>query len=195
MKTRPKKSNAIYIITILIFFCIISFSLYNITRVNRTEAQVSDALQPEDVSLSTPENEPGEEDQVAFNKPQEKLPVVKVSVGRTVIHVEVADNEYRKWKGLSWRENLGENEGMYFVYESAVIPAFWMYGMQFPLDFIWINEDKVVEVSENIQPPGKAEETPVTLSPGTKVTGVIEVNAGFVKRNNIKTGDTVRVHR
>jgi uncharacterized membrane protein (UPF0127 family) len=81
---------------------------------------------------------------------------------------------------------------MLFIWERELYPVFWMRGMNFPLDVIWINKGKVVAVSENIQPePGK-KDNELTLYPApVAIDMVLEVGAGFVQKNNVKVGDDV----
>lgn len=63
--------------------------------------------------------------------------------------------------------------------------------MNFPLDFIWINNDKIVDISENIQAPAKGtlDADLEKIVPKASVDTVLEVNAGFVSANGIKIGD------
>ena len=44
-------------------------------------------------------------------------------------------------KGLSGRDNLADDEGMFFVFEKSDIYPFWMKDMKFAIDIIWIMED------------------------------------------------------
>ena len=79
---------------------------------------------------------------------------------------------------------------MLFDFPKPDIYQFWMNDMNFPLDFIWINGGKVVEITENVQPPSQTQGQPVVVKSYFSVDKVLEVNAGFVTRNNLKVGDT-----
>lgn len=57
------------------------------------------------------------------------------------IKAEVVDNEEARMKGLSGRDNLADDEGMFFVFEKSDIYPFWMKDMKFAIDIIWIMED------------------------------------------------------
>ena len=67
-----------------------------------------------------------------------------------------------------------------------------MRGMMFPLDFVWINGDKVVDLSSNIAPPS-AGQRPVIISPDQPANLVLEVNAGVIERLGITVGATVKI--
>ena len=118
----------------------------------------------------------------------------EIKVGSTLINVEVADTMDKRTKGLSGRNSMDLNYGMLFVFDSkGILPVFWMKGMLFPLDFIWIANGKIVKVDRNIPIP-KAD-TPDENLPTYKTTVpidyVLEVNAGFIDKNNIKVDDPV----
>ena len=104
------------------------------------------------------------------------------------IAVEIADTPQARQTGLSGREMLGENTGMLFVHENPGIQGYWMRGMRFPLDFVWLDDDmRVVGVEENISPETYPE---VFYSPNP-VRFVLETNAGWVEKNNILIGDKI----
>jgi uncharacterized protein len=113
-------------------------------------------------------------------------------INQKTISVEIANTEATRSLGLSGRKSLMPDEGMLFIWEYEVYPIFWMKDMHFPLDVIWINNNKVIAVIENMQPePGK-KDNELTLYPETKaVTMALEVNAGYVQKNNIEVGDSV----
>lgn len=122
-------------------------------------------------------------------------PTIKqIKIGNTNITVTVADTESGRVKGLTDLNSMPTNQGMLFVFEAKnVVPSFWMKGMKFPLDFIWIKGGQVAQIDANIPVPSTD-----TLDSGIKVyipnspvDYVLEVNAGFSGTNNIKVGDTI----
>jgi uncharacterized membrane protein (UPF0127 family) len=134
-----------------------------------------------------------------FNSFLEKLPVSNNSNLKTIfiddkeIKVEVAKTSEEKAKGLSNREKLDKNSGMIFVFDKDSKPIFWMKDTKIALDIVWINDDKVIGVEKNVQPePGKKDNQLKKYSAPTKIDYVLEVNAGFSDKNNIKSGSTVQ---
>jgi len=70
-----------------------------------------------------------------------------------------------------------------------------MKGISFPLDFVWIKDDKIVDILENIKPPQKDQpdsQIPI-YSSKVEVDKVLELNGGTVQRLNIKVGDTIKI--
>lgn len=116
----------------------------------------------------------------------------KVIINEHTIHVEVAVTNAEKEKGLGYRDSLPVNTGMLFVYQNKDRYGFWMKDMRFPLDFIWITGNTVVDVSQNIPQPDNDTVQPVNVAPNVPVDKVLEVNAGVIKSLGIHVGDTVQ---
>lgn len=114
-----------------------------------------------------------------------------IKIGSTNLQVETADTEAKRTQGLSDRLSMNENEGMLFKFDNPGIYMFWMKDMRFPLDFIWIRGDKVVQIDKNIDPPGKTYGIPAIITPHEKIDQVLEVNAGWADKYGIKEGDIV----
>lgn len=116
--------------------------------------------------------------------------IPSVMIGQTVVPVELATTTGAVEKGLSGRASLDAQSGMLFIFLKPFIYHFWMPDMRFPLDIIWINNGKVVDISENVS----NEFDPVNprfYAPSKPVRYVLEVNAGFAARTHIQIGDEV----
>ncbi len=115
-------------------------------------------------------------------------------VGNTKLNAEIANTAQTRARGLGGRTSLASDSGMLFVFDKSGIHPFWMKGMLFPLDFIWIKDQKVVDLIKNIPPPAEGQsdnQLPIYQST-VPVDSIIEVNAGFVDQNGIKVGDDVK---
>jgi uncharacterized membrane protein (UPF0127 family) len=116
----------------------------------------------------------------------------KLTIARKELTVEIVDSPRELEAGLSGREGLTQNEGMYFVLGNDQTINFWMKGMKFPIDIIWINNNKVVGIEKNAPIPSGSY-IPSFPSPG-KVTHVLEVNAGFSNEHGIEVGTKVELN-
>lgn len=119
---------------------------------------------------------------------------VTVSVGGLTIDAEVARTADERGLGLSSRDEIGHNEGMLFVYDEENPASFWMRGMRFPLDFIWIDGARnVVDLTVDVPPPepGTPDGELESILPVTPVQYVLEVNAGLVREGSVSIGDAV----
>lgn len=117
----------------------------------------------------------------------------QLEIRGTKLKVEIADTQSKRSKGLSGREALASDEGMLFIFDRADKYPFWMKGLNFPLDFIWIREDKVVDLLPQASPPapGQSDESLPIYSSRIEVDKVLEVSAGIIQRLGIQIGDTI----
>jgi len=113
-----------------------------------------------------------------------------VRIGSVEIPVELAIDSASQQKGLSGRPSLDSQSGMLFIFNKPGIYTFWMPDMNFTIDIIWINDNKVVDINANVS-NNFDPENPSFYEPVAPAQYVLEVNAGFAKTENIKIGDTV----
>ena len=123
---------------------------------------------------------------VRFFKFEKPKGLSKLKVGKKVIEIEISQNDFEREQGLSGRDGLPTNTGMYFIFEKADRHAFWMKDMKFDLDFIWIQNGRVVYLSEHVS-------NPATIYPPMPVDRVLEVPSDFVQQNHIAVGDKIEV--
>lgn len=113
-----------------------------------------------------------------------------IRVGNSWVEVEIADTPQKRALGLGGRSALGSNQGMLFVFTESGIHSFWMAGMNFPIDIIWIGADlKVVDVDSNATP----ESYPATFAPKREAQFALEVPAFWAERNGIQEGTQVDI--
>ena len=123
------------------------------------------------------------------------VPQDAVTVGEAVFAVEVAQTPKERARGLAERERLPRSSGMLFVFESGRASAFWMKGMRFPLDFIWIGQDcRIVDVLQDVPtpPPDTADAELARVRTDAEAVYIVEVNAGELERHGVEVGDAVR---
>jgi uncharacterized membrane protein (UPF0127 family) len=115
----------------------------------------------------------------------------EVRVKDQTFKVIVADTLEEREKGLSNKNSLPEDQGMLFIFDSPEYYSFWMKEMKFPIDIIFIANNKVVSVYENVAPPD-SENTPLPLyKPTVPADKVLEINGGLADEFGIQPGDTV----
>lgn len=121
----------------------------------------------------------------------------EIRIKNFTINVEIADTNALRQKGLGGRQSLASDSGMLFVFEKSDKHKFWMKGLNFPLDLIWIKNNLVIDLTKNAKPPTKNQkdaELPIYL-PVVKVDRVLEVGGGFIDSRGIKIGDKVESSR
>lgn len=120
--------------------------------------------------------------------------VPKLSINNHIFTYEIALTPQEVMKGLGDRDPLEENHGMLFVYDHKEQFQFWMKGMKFPLDMIWIDDNTVIDISKNVPVGIPGEQLPL-YAPKQPVNRVFEVNAGTADKLGIKEGDRVEYLR
>lgn len=117
----------------------------------------------------------------------------KLKVGEQILTVEIAGTESQMEKGLGDRDSLSVDSGMIFLYPREVVPRYWMKGMRFDIDIIWIQDNQIVDISADVRAPDNASSDLPFYVPKQPVTMVLEVNAGYAKKYNLKVGDSVQL--
>lgn len=117
----------------------------------------------------------------------------EVDFGNVKIKAEVADTIIKQAKGLMFRKSLPEKEGMLFVFDREDYYGFWMMNTSIPIDIIWVNKDEeIVHIERNAQP---CFINCTFYRPTQKAKYVVEVNANFTKKYDIKVGDLVEIKK
>lgn len=114
--------------------------------------------------------------------------VINQSGGREVsYHVEVADTDADRHRGLMFREHLPEDQGMLLDFLRNERAGIWMKNTYVPLDLIFIDGmGKIVYIYEGATPLSTR-----VISTDQNVRAVLEINAGQVKGHDIRVGDLV----
>ncbi|MDQ3044785.1 MAG: DUF192 domain-containing protein [Chloroflexota bacterium] len=119
----------------------------------------------------------------------------RIQVGSHEIDVELALTSEERRLGLGYREGLAPESGMLFINEPASPASFWMKGMRFCLDIIWIEGGQIVGAAESVcpDPEGTADADRATfLSPGP-VQYILEMPAGWLEDHDYGQGTPVEV--
>jgi uncharacterized membrane protein (UPF0127 family) len=125
------------------------------------------------------------------NDMRQELARPTIKLADEIISVDIADTPQMRQKGLSGREALADNEGMFFIFERAEKHSFWMKDMNFSIDIVWINDAyTIVDITENLHP----ESYPKTYRPSIPVRYVLELPSGWIERNKVNMGDMVTIN-
>lgn len=119
-----------------------------------------------------------------------------VKIGGQEIHVLVADTYNHRLKGWSDRKDMGKYGGMLFVFPDRGQHAMVMRDMHFPLDIIWLDGNKVVDIAPNLPPePGLPEAQLTVYMARSASTLVLELPAGFKEKTGLKIGDIIEISK
>ena len=122
-----------------------------------------------------------------------ELPTAPITVGGEPLVVDVAIEMDARVRGLGYRPGLQDGTGMLFIDDTASIQGFWMKGMRFCLDIIWIDGDSVVGAAQNAcpDPAGTADADRASFASPGPVRYVVEVPGGWMEQHGIEAGAPV----
>jgi uncharacterized membrane protein (UPF0127 family) len=104
-----------------------------------------------------------------------------------VLQSEVMVKDEDRAMGLMFRPSLPADHGMLFVFDQPDFHTIWMKNCRFPIDIVWLDDDRrVVDVAPSV-PPCKADPCPV-YRPMRRARYVVEMNAGEARREKVARG-------
>ncbi len=107
--------------------------------------------------------------------------------GVHIFGVEMAVTPEEQARGLMFRRDLPDKQGMLFDFQREQPTSFWMKNTYISLDMIFIRADgRILRIAENTVPLSEA-----LVSSGGPVRAVLEVIAGTCKKLGIAAGDRV----
>lgn len=104
------------------------------------------------------------------------------------LKVEIADTPSSHAKGLMFRKELNDDEGMVFIFNRAQNLKFWGYNTYIPLDIAFISPDKKIIKIEHISPLSNK-----IVTSDDDCNMAIESNYNFFSNNKIKPGYKVDI--
>ncbi len=105
------------------------------------------------------------------------------------LHLEIADNEAARERGLMFRTKLAPHSGMLFVFQHDDTVTFWMKNTLISLDMVFIGADgRVRTVSPSV--PATLADTPDPQVPrrAGRARYVLELRAGEAAGDGLKPG-------
>lgn len=119
---------------------------------------------------------------------EQSIEILNSEGKRIHINVEIADTPALRSQGLSGRKDIGDYQGMLFVFNENGSYSFWMKDMNFPLDLIYIDETYyIVDIIENKKPCTQQECK--SFVPSVPFKYVLEVKGEFCDINRIDIGN------
>jgi uncharacterized protein len=119
--------------------------------------------------------------------PQTKLPTVKLNVGGKDMVSEIADNDRSRQMGMMFRESMGKDEGMIFVFPFPHQTSFWMKNTLVPLDAAYIDPRGVILEIHKLMPLNEGS----VPADSDQIQYVLETPQGWFERNGVKVGAVV----
>jgi hypothetical protein len=109
-----------------------------------------------------------------------------VRVGPHPLKVEVAQSEPQRMQGLMFREKLGAEDGMLFIFDEPAYHGMWMKNTLIPLSVAFVDANGVILNILDMEP--QTLDSHMAAGPAVYA---IETNKGWFERKKIKAGDRV----
>lgn len=119
-----------------------------------------------------------------------RIALQNIKGNKIYLNAEIADNEFRRRKGLMFRKSLPANEGMLFVFEYSQKLSFWMKNTYIPLSIAFIDSEGFIKEIYDMAPLNEH----LIYTSNHPVRYALEVNKGWFAGNNIAPGCRVFFH-
>jgi uncharacterized protein len=117
----------------------------------------------------------------------------KMILGKTIINVEVADNNERRERGLMNRSSLKDSEGMIFIFPDARPQGFWMKNTLIPLSIGFFDDKGKLFQILDMEPASPVEVYPRTYTSAKPARFALEEPKGWFARKNISVGEQLHL--
>jgi uncharacterized membrane protein (UPF0127 family) len=114
------------------------------------------------------------------------LKTILLKIGPHPLRVEVAASDPERMKGLMFREKMGRDDGMLFVFDEPAYQSMWMKNTLIPLSVAFLDADGTILNILDMEPHDLSSHT----SAGPSIYA-IETNRGWFASKGIKAGDKV----
>ena len=110
-----------------------------------------------------------------------------VPIANQEAELEIALTIAERQMGLQKRLNLGENEGMAFLYEQPQRASFWMKNTEIPLDIGFFTGDGILRevhrMLPNVEIPVRSYRSDIVIA--------VEMNERWFRKRGIQPGDSI----
>ena len=119
--------------------------------------------------------------------------VIETKGDEVTVHVEVADTQTERARGLMGRRELPDDAGMVFAFPTDTTSAFWMKDTLIPLSIAFYDERGTIVRILEMEPCTR--DPCVLYDPEASYRGALEVNRGAFERWGVREGDVLRLER
>jgi uncharacterized membrane protein (UPF0127 family) len=120
--------------------------------------------------------------------PAEELRIEKRDGSAVALKAEIAATAADRERGLMFRKNVPDGEGMLFVFESDQRLAFWMKNTLIPLSIAYVSSDGTIREILDMEPLSLA-----SVESSRSVRYALEVPQGWFGRVGVAAGDRIVV--
>lgn len=124
-------------------------------------------------------------------KPQTGLPRLKIYLGAHELNAELALTTEAIQKGMMWRTQVPETEGMLFVFGRPHQTSFWMKNVPMEIDVAYLDPEGTIREIHRLE----RQNTNPVPSQVPNIQYALETAPGWFERKGIRPGVVVRTER
>lgn len=124
-------------------------------------------------------------------RPQGGLPRLKVYLGAQELNAELALSSEAIQKGMMWRTNVPDTEGMLFVFGRAHQTGFWMKNVPMDIDVAYLDPEGTILEIHRLE----RQNTNPVVAKTAKVQYALETAVGWFERKGVGVNAVVRTER
>ena len=103
-------------------------------------------------------------------------------------NIEIAIEYQDRKIGLMFRENLADDSGMFFIWDSKKIQCMWMKNTLIPLSVAYISDTgEIIDIYDMVPL------SEISVCSKEPALYALEVNQGWFNKNDIHTGDFINI--
>lgn len=111
-----------------------------------------------------------------------------IKVGSQTLEVEIADNDFKRSRGLMFRKELKDGKGMLFVFPTEQPLSFWMKNTLIPLSIGYFGKNKILIEVIDMQPASPMDIRPKSYPSSAPAMYALEVPMGWFTKYGVKPG-------
>ena len=115
-----------------------------------------------------------------------EMPTVNLKISGHTLSAEVAYTQNYRTRGLMYRNSMGENSGLLFVFPETGRHSMWMVNTNIPLSIAFLDESGTILNIVDMSPRTKTKHSATSAA-----KYALEMNLGWFKARKIKTGQQV----
>ncbi|MEK7551621.1 MAG: DUF192 domain-containing protein [Patescibacteria group bacterium] len=123
-----------------------------------------------------------------------KTPTPRVLINGKSFNAEIVKSSKDQAIGLAKYKKISKDFGMLFIFDNKGYYGFWMKNMKFPIDIIFISDNKITTIFKNVDYPKNGNSNLQGYKPDVPSDMVFEVNAGISNKYNFQKGDSVKIN-
>lgn len=118
----------------------------------------------------------------------------KITLGSRTLVVEIAETPAQHERGLMFRNKLGENDGMLFIFDGEQTRFFWMKNTLIDLSIGYFDAaGSLIDIQEMKAGKGIPESALISYPSSKPAKYALEMNKGWFSKNKIKLGTKLKI--